>query len=35
LIAAAAIGVGASLATANVTDFPMSEVAVEHWPSTP
>jgi predicted nucleic acid-binding protein len=33
LIAAAAAGVGASLATANVEDFPMSEVAVEHWPS--
>lgn len=33
LIAAAAAGVGASLATANVDDFPMSEVAVEHWPS--
>jgi predicted nucleic acid-binding protein len=31
LIAAAAAGVGASLATANVADFPMSEVAVEHW----
>jgi hypothetical protein len=35
LIAAAAAGVGASLATANVADFPMSEVAVEHWPSIP
>jgi predicted nucleic acid-binding protein len=34
LIAAAATGVGASLATANVDDFPMSEVTVEHWPST-
>lgn len=33
LIAAAAAGVGASLATANVDDFPMSEVAVEHWAS--
>jgi predicted nucleic acid-binding protein len=31
LIAAAAAGVGASLATANVADFPMSEVVVEHW----
>jgi predicted nucleic acid-binding protein len=31
LIAAAAIGVGASLATANVGDFPMSDVTVEHW----
>lgn len=33
LIAAAAAGVGAALATANVADFPMSEVPVEHWPS--
>ena len=32
LIAAAAKGVGASLATANVDDFPMAELAVEHWP---
>ena len=32
LIAAAATGIGASLATANVADFPMPEVAVEHWP---
>jgi predicted nucleic acid-binding protein len=31
LIAAAAAGVGASLATANVADFPMSDVVVEHW----
>jgi predicted nucleic acid-binding protein len=31
LIAAAAAGVGASLATANVADFPMSEVMVEYW----
>lgn len=35
LIAAAAVGVGAPLATANVGDFPMSELATEHWPSTP
>jgi predicted nucleic acid-binding protein len=35
LIAASAVGVGASLATANVGDFPMPEIAVEHWPSTP
>lgn len=35
LIAAAAVGVGASLATANAGDFPMSEVAIENWPSTP
>lgn len=33
LIAAAALGVGAALATANVSDFPMPEVTVEHWPS--
>jgi len=33
LIAAAAVGVGASLATANVDDFPMEDVIVEHWPS--
>lgn len=32
LIAAAAVGVGASLATANVDDFPMSELTVDHWP---
>jgi predicted nucleic acid-binding protein len=34
LIAAAALGVGATLATANVDDFPMTEVAVELWPTT-
>jgi len=33
LIAAAAVGVGANLATANVADFPMAELSVEHWPS--
>jgi predicted nucleic acid-binding protein len=33
LIAAAAIGVGATLATGNIKDFPMSELALEHWPS--
>ena len=32
LIAAAAIGVGAALATANLADFPMAEVDVDHWP---
>ena len=32
LIAAAARGVGASLATANVDDFPMVELTVENWP---
>ncbi len=33
LIAAAALGVGAGLATANVDDFPMPEVEVAHWPA--
>lgn len=33
LIAAAAAGVGAGLATANVDDFPMAEITVEHWPT--
>lgn len=33
LIAAAALGVGAHLATANVADFPMPEVSVDHWPT--
>lgn len=32
LVAAAAVGIGAALATANVSDFPMSELEVEHWP---
>ncbi len=32
LIAAAARSIGASLATANVDDFPMAEVTVEYWP---
>ncbi len=32
LIAAAALGVGAALATANLTDFPMNELVVQHWP---
>ena len=32
LIAAAAIGIGAALATANVRDFPMAEIEVQHWP---
>lgn len=31
LIAAAALGIGAALATANVANFPMSELAVERW----
>lgn len=33
LIAAAAIGVGAALATGNPNDFPMPELTIEHWPS--
>ena len=32
LIAAAAIGIGAALATANVRDFPMAEIEVQCWP---
>ncbi len=32
LIAAAAIGIGARLATGNPKDFPMRGLAVEHWP---
>lgn len=32
LIAAAATGVGAALATANVADFPFAELTVDHWP---
>lgn len=31
LIAAAAVGVGASLATGNPKHFPMEELGVEHW----
>jgi predicted nucleic acid-binding protein len=33
LIAAAALGAGASIATANVNDFPMGEITVDHWPA--
>lgn len=33
LIAAAAVGIGASLATANVSDFPMKELSVDSWPT--
>ena len=33
LIAASAVGIGAALATANVSDFPMTELTVEHWPA--
>jgi predicted nucleic acid-binding protein len=32
LIAAAAAGVGARLATGNPQHFPMAELEVEHWP---
>lgn len=32
LIAAAAVGIEAGLATANPADFPMPELTVEHWP---
>ncbi len=32
LIAAAAVGIGARLATGNPDDFPMEEVDVELWP---
>jgi predicted nucleic acid-binding protein len=32
LIAAAAAGVGARLATGNPDDFPMSEIRVDYWP---
>jgi hypothetical protein len=32
LIAAAAFGIGARLATGNPRDFPMRELTVEHWP---
>jgi predicted nucleic acid-binding protein len=34
LIAASAVGIGASLATADPDDFPMSELDVEDWSST-
>jgi predicted nucleic acid-binding protein len=33
LIASAAVGAGARLATGNPTDFPMEELEVEHWPA--
>jgi predicted nucleic acid-binding protein len=32
LIAAAAVSIDANLATANVADFPMHGVTIEHWP---
>jgi predicted nucleic acid-binding protein len=33
LIASAAVGAGARLATGNPKDFPMEELEVEHWPA--
>jgi predicted nucleic acid-binding protein len=33
LVAAAALSIGGRLATGNVRDFPMRELAVEHWPT--
>jgi predicted nucleic acid-binding protein len=33
LIAAAAVGVGARLATGNPKHYPMEELAIEHWPA--
>lgn len=33
LVAAAAVGVSARLATGNVRHFPMTELAVEEWPA--
>lgn len=33
LIAAAAVGIGARLATGNPKDFPMRGLVVEHWPA--
>ena len=32
LVAAAAVGVGAQLATGNPKDFPMAGLVVDHWP---
>lgn len=32
LIAAAAVGIGARLATGNPADFPMRDVTIDHWP---
>lgn len=32
LIASSAVGISATLATANTSDFPMPELSVEHWP---
>lgn len=33
LIASSAVRVGATLATANVSDFPMPELELQYWPS--
>ena len=33
LVGAAAVSIGARLATGNPKDFPMEELAVEHWPA--
>ena len=33
LIAAAAVGIGAQLATGNPKHFPMDELVVDHWPA--
>jgi predicted nucleic acid-binding protein len=33
LIAASAVALGARLATGNPLDFPMADLAVEHWPA--
>ena len=33
LVAAAALSIGGRLATANMKDFPMPGLAVEHWPA--
>jgi predicted nucleic acid-binding protein len=33
LVAATALGIGASIATANIDDFPMGEITVDHWPA--
>ena len=33
LVAAAAVTIGARLATGNPRDFPMAELVVEHWPA--
>lgn len=32
LVASAAVGIGARLATGNPKDFPMADLLVEHWP---